>query len=162
MQSISNNLQPLSYRQARAVEFFIRDGCKNMGKALRQAKYTESVCRQPQKVFSSVKVKEALKKRGFEIPEVGNVKQEIEEELNTKTFSPTPLFDISKITPEQIKILRERLIGVGYDLYASQKKKENEIPSFVPNDDKLEGCFNLEKSDIETNNFSDFPSFSSI
>ena len=59
-------LRGISRKQASAIEAFLKDRNKSMAKALREAGYSESVARKPQKVFGSPIVLSELGKRGFD------------------------------------------------------------------------------------------------
>lgn len=51
----------ISERQKRAVDYFIESGCK--GEALRRAGYSESICKNPERVFKKDGVREYLEDR---------------------------------------------------------------------------------------------------
>jgi hypothetical protein len=65
MYAVSNIVKPISYRQKRAVEIWLKNGRRNKAAALREAGYSKAVIRQPHKVFSSPVVQEELDRRGF-------------------------------------------------------------------------------------------------
>lgn len=104
--------RPLSYRQTRAIEFWLNGGRKSKAEAIRKASYSEAIARQPHKVFKSPAVEAYLEKRGFgsrgtrssisprEILPVAPVVAVVSREAT---------FDISKIPPEQIQRLKEML-----------------------------------------------------
>lgn len=57
--------RPISFRQLRAIDLWLKYGRRSKARALREAGYSEAIIKQPHKVFSSPAVREELDKRGF-------------------------------------------------------------------------------------------------
>ena len=61
----TNTKRPISFRQLRAVDLWLKYGRKSKARALREAGYSSAIYRQPRKVFSSPAVREELDRRGL-------------------------------------------------------------------------------------------------
>jgi len=98
-------VKPISYRQKRAVECWIKNGRRSKAAALREAGYSPSIIRQPHRVFSSPVVREELDRRGF-----GHTG--LENNLNPYA-KPIPVFresvDFSTLSQETIMKLKKQL-----------------------------------------------------
>lgn len=57
--------RPISFRQLRAVDLWLKYGRRSKAVALREAGYSKAVIKQPHKVFNSPAVREELDKRGL-------------------------------------------------------------------------------------------------
>ena len=102
---IEKVLKPLSYRQMRAVELWVKYGRKSKARALREAGYSRSVVRQPRKVFSSPAVREELDKRGFGFNGLHN-----NLDPHAKPIAVIrPSFDFSALTEDDLRSLKEKL-----------------------------------------------------
>lgn len=117
--------QKTTHRQKRAIRAWINGGFKSKADALREAGYSKTMIRNPDRVFGSPAVMAELERLGFnpdgtkiDYPaEHIQVKEEVEE------------FDISKISKEQILILKEKLEETGY---TAQPKEEKVNFPYVP------------------------------
>ena len=118
-------IRTLSYRQARAVEFWIRDKRKSKAMALRDAGYSKAIVRQPHKVFGSPAVRTALAKRGHGSLGIEDNQYPNEETHTEKTL---PAVDISNVPQEDLRELREKLEA----LPVLPQRQEHEIPSYIP------------------------------
>jgi hypothetical protein len=103
-------VKPISYRQKRAVECWLKNGRRSKAAALREAGYSRAVIRQPHKVFSSPVVQEELDRRGFGRAGCDN-------NLNPHA-KPIPVFretvDFSILTKDQLQELKEKLGDISY------------------------------------------------
>lgn len=103
--------RPLSYRQTRAIEFWLNGGRKSKAQALRKASYSEAIARQPHKVFGSPAVEAHLEKRGFG----GRGTRSSISPREMPTVAPVVVvpreatLDISQIPLDQIQRLKEML-----------------------------------------------------
>jgi len=117
--------RPITVRQNRAVDFWIRRGCKSKAEAIREAGYSQSVARQPHKVFESPVVKIELEKRGI-------IKEELVVE-NTIKVVEVEEFDVSKIPAKQIDWLKKQLAMLPeIPKRNNQTVQEVEVSSYVP------------------------------
>lgn len=107
--SKNSNIKPLSYRQLRAIDIWLKTGRKNKARALREASYGKSVIRQPHKVFNSPAVRRELSLRGYGERGVGHT--EIYK-MPTYTVKPTIDIDFTKVSAEWLMQLKERLDSV--------------------------------------------------
>jgi len=110
MYDFTKIVKPISYRQKRAVECWLKNGRKSKAAALREAGYSRAVIRQPHKVFSSPIVQEELDRRGFGRRGCDN---------NLKPLpKPVPVFretvDFSTLSKEQLQDLKEKLGDISY------------------------------------------------
>lgn len=124
-------MRPLSCRQTRAVDLWLKNGGKSKARAIREAGYSEAVARQPHKVFGSLAVKSELKRLGF-------IKEEIQES-KIKMVELVPI-DFSKVSSEWVEALKVRLAEIP-DTPSRQtnfQKKENEIGSYTPTGDGVD------------------------
>jgi hypothetical protein len=105
MYDFTKIVKPISYRQKRAVECWLKNGRRSKAAALREAGYSRAVIRQPHKVFSSPVVQEELDRRGFG-------RTGCENNLNPQA-KPIPVFretvDFSNITQETLRRLEVQL-----------------------------------------------------
>jgi len=105
MYDFTKIVKPISYRQKRAVECWLKNGRKSKAAALREAGYSRAVIRQPHKVFSSPVVQEELDRRGFG-------RTGCENNLNPHS-KPIPVFrdtiDFSLLSQESLSRLKEQL-----------------------------------------------------
>lgn len=105
MYDFTKIVKPISYRQKRAVECWLKNGRRSKAAALREAGYSRAVIRQPHKVFSSPVVQEELDRRGFG-------RTGCENNLNPQA-KPIPVFresvDFSFLSPESLSRLKEQL-----------------------------------------------------
>jgi hypothetical protein len=99
------HLRPLSYRQAWAIECWLKNRRKSKAQALREAGYGKSIIHQPHKVFSSPAVQRELDMRGYGRYGIANGQVPEEEEF----IEPAPKIDFSALTPEKLQILKQRL-----------------------------------------------------
>lgn len=60
MSTNAKHARPLTYRQMRAIECWIRGGRKSKARAIREAGYGKSISRQPHKIFDSPAVQREL------------------------------------------------------------------------------------------------------
>lgn len=99
--------RPLSYRRRRGLELWLAGGRKSKAKALREAGFSESVARQPHKVFGSAAVIEELAKRGYD--EHG-VRTEVRS-ITLDTYEPDPVsrIDFSTLSLAALQDLKEKL-----------------------------------------------------
>lgn len=151
MDNAEKKERPASFRQLRTIDIWIRDGRKSKAAALREAGYSQSVIRQPHKVFGSTAVKRELERRGLGSDGTGyNKKQEKPRVIDI------PQFDFSKMTMEQRKLLKKRLEEeVGY---VHTPVREKEIPSYEPQGTGVD-IFNAEtKKRTDEDNNSNFSS----
>ena len=110
MNNYNKNIRPISYRQLRAVEFWLNYGRKNKAHALRLAGYGKSVIRQPHKVFNSPIVRFELEVRGYGSRGVLN-NQKPQKSLSYEA-KPVTRIDFSKITKESLQDLKDKLRSV--------------------------------------------------
>lgn len=110
MNTYNKNIRPISYRQLRAVEFWLNYGRKNKAHALRLAGYGKSVIRQPHKVFNSPVVRFELEVRGYGSRGVLNNHKAPQRVLYEE--KPVSRIDFSKLTKESLQDLKEKLMGV--------------------------------------------------
>lgn len=105
--------RPISPRQMRAVDLWIKDRFRSKARALREAGYSASMVHQPHKVFQSPAVLEELEKRGLDRYGILRPPQAIEIGVETPELSPeTPVIDFSKIPLETLQDLKEKLEAV--------------------------------------------------
>lgn len=105
-------VRPITYRQTRAIEFWLNGGRKSKAQALRKASYSEAIARQPHKVFGSPAVQAELERHGFGTQGTRSSISKVILPAKTVVVSPRPYFDISNITPEQIQRLKEQLAAL--------------------------------------------------
>lgn len=119
------HIRPLSCRQTRAIDLWLKNGRKSKARAIREAGYSEAIAHQPHKVFGSHAVRDELKRLGV-------IKEEIQES-KIKAVELVPL-DFSKMSTECIEALGARLAEIP-DIPAQQvnfQKNENEIGPYTP------------------------------
>lgn len=117
--------RPISFRQLRAIDLWLKYGRKSKARALREAGYSKAIIRQPHKVFNSPAVREELDKRGFGFTG-------IHDNLEPQG-KPIPVYrpaiDFSSVPTEQWQLLREKLRAIGYETQPVQGINGNVIPS---------------------------------
>lgn len=111
MNTITQKLRPLSYRQMRAIQFWLNGGRKNKAEALRRASYGKSLVRQPHKVFNSPAVQRELAMRGFGPFGILN-NQKPPEPLKIVSRPPEQKIDFSNLPKELLQDLKEKLAQV--------------------------------------------------
>jgi len=130
----------LTPRQELAFSYYAKDKFRSKARALRKAGYSEAIARQPHKVFDSPAVKRELfylgysdrlskhqKEHGKTIEEWKKETEEEREKIESMDEA------IRQITPEQVEIIRKKLIEVGYDPYAKPLVRKKEVSSsYVP------------------------------
>ena len=109
--------RPISFRQLRAVDLWLKYGRKSKARALREAGYSKAVIRQPHKVFSSTAVQEELDKRGFGFSGLYDNRPTQGKPITAMK----PTIDFSKMTKEQLVSLKEKLESVP-DIVFSPKR----------------------------------------
>jgi len=103
-------VRPLTYRQIRAIEFWVNSGRKSKAQAIRQAQYTEAIARQPHKVFNSPAVRAELERRGLGSRGTdSSLTTRVKRAPTASYVAPEASFDVSQIPPEQIQWLKEQL-----------------------------------------------------
>jgi len=103
----------LSYRQNQAIEIWISSGRKSKADALRKAGYSEAVIHVPGKVFDSPRVQDELELRGHGRNGLGN-RLAPRAEMAEASAPRVDTLDLSKVTEDQIRRLREQLAEIGY------------------------------------------------
>lgn len=103
--STTKATKPLSYRQMRALELWIKYGRKSKAVALREAGYSPSIVRQPREVFSSPAVREELDRRGFGF--TGQYNNLSPYAKPTAVIRPT--VDFSTFSKKQLQALKQKL-----------------------------------------------------
>lgn len=101
-----------SFRQTKTVEMWLKHGRRSKAEALRLAGYSKAVIRHPERVFGSSAVQELMRKSGIvERIEFKPWKKEYDDlpQEMLQVQANVPIFDLSKITPEQVRVLRVRL-----------------------------------------------------
>ena len=111
MNTHTKHIRPLTYRQMRAIECWIRNWRKSKAQAIREAGYSEAVAHQPHKIFNSPAVQRELELRGYGKRGVSNNEMPDIEALEVAT-EPTPVVDFPKLTKEQLQLLKERLAEI--------------------------------------------------
>lgn len=110
MHPFSTKQRPISFRQLRAVELWLKNGRKSRARALREAGYSPAICKQPHKVFSSPAVREEFNKRGLGY-------DGLRDNL-TPIIKPTCVFKeyvtLPDIPREVLVKLKEQLGDIGY------------------------------------------------
>lgn len=101
--------RPLSYRQTRAIEFWLNSGRKNKAEAIRKASYSEAIARQPHKVFGSPAVQAYLESCGFGAQGTRSSISRGMPSVPVAVVSRETMLDISKIPFDQIQRLKEML-----------------------------------------------------
>ena len=102
--------RPISFRQLRAVDLWLKYGRKSKARALREAGYSKAVIRQPHKVFSSPAVQEELDKRGFGFSGLYDNRPTQGKPIPAMK----PAIDFSSMSLEDRRELKEKLREVGY------------------------------------------------
>ncbi len=104
-------MHKITHRQMRAVEIWVRDGCKSKAKALREAGYGKGVVNQPHKVFRSLAVLDELAKRGLD---AYGIRREMQVTDLSEVLPPEPTVqvDFSKVPREWLQDLKERLAEI--------------------------------------------------
>lgn len=117
--------RPISFRQLRAVDLWLKYGRRSKARALREAGYSKAIIRQPHKVFNSPAVREELDKRGFGFTG-------IHDNLEPQG-KPIPIYrptiDFSSVSLEQWQVLKEKLRVIGYETPPVQAINGNIIPN---------------------------------
>ncbi len=117
--------RPISFRQLRAVDLWLKYGRKSKARALREAGYSKAIIRQPHKVFNSPAVREELDKRGFGFTGIHDNLP-----IQGKPIPVyRPVIDFSAMTLEDRQILKEKLAAIGYETKPVQGINGNVIPS---------------------------------
>ncbi len=111
MNTNKTNIRPITYRQLRAIQFWLDSGRKNKAEALRRASYGKSVVRQPYKVFSSPSVQRELEMRGYGNRGILN-NQKPPEPIRVISLKPAQKIDFSNLPREFLQDLKERLAQI--------------------------------------------------
>ncbi len=102
-------MRPISFRQLRAVDLWLKYGRKSKARALREAGYGRSVIHQPHKVFSSPAVRDELNRRGLGY--------DGKRDNLTPYPKPIPVYkekvDFPDIPLETLRDLKEKLREIG-------------------------------------------------
>lgn len=109
MNERAKHIRPLSYRQGRVIDLWVKGGCKSKAQAIRDAGYGESIARQPHKVFDSPTVLDELDKQGYNPNGSRFPVQAIDLSEN---WEPEQLIDFSLLTTEKLQLLKERLAEI--------------------------------------------------
>lgn len=113
MQTKTPKLRPLTYRQFRALDSWFRNRRKSKAEALREAGYGKSIVRQPHKVFNSPAIQRELELRGHGIHGILDNQEPRAEILEPEPPQrPKLMLDFSKLTPEVVQDLREKLARI--------------------------------------------------
>jgi hypothetical protein len=167
MEVNENKTRELTPMQKMAFEYYAKDKFRSKARAIRKAGYSEAVARQPHKVFGSPAVKKELfflgysDKIGKHQKEHGKTIEEwkeetVEEKENRENIDEV----IRQITPEQINLIRDRLIEAGYNPYAKTPIQEKETSSYIPEGTGAD-IFSFEGG-MKASNKRDFDSLSSM
>lgn len=150
---------PITPMQMRAVELWVRGGCKSRRRALLEAGYSKSIAAHPRKVFESASVLDELAKRGLNTYGMrGRMSWENEYEDVTHEPTPEPLvIDFSKIPKEDILALKRKLA----ELPEPQPLQLSASPRQRTFDEEGKDMFG-ETLDCARNRPPSFPSFSSM
>ncbi len=106
-------MRKITHRQMRAVEIWVRDGCKSKARALREAGYGKSVVNQPHKVFRSLVVLGELAKRGLDAYGIRRQMRATNlDEVRLPEIKPEAKIDFSKVPREWLQDLKERLAEI--------------------------------------------------
>ena len=122
---IYEKIKPLSYRQKQVIEFWLSNGRKSKAKALRKVGYSEAICNQPHKVFSSPAVKRELELRGLGIDGMSNGLKPKGFDISIK--EPEPKFDIvsyfANLPKDQLQVFLEVLDNTEPSPMALERRK---------------------------------------
>jgi len=121
----------LSPRQARAVDFWVKNGRKSKAQALREVGYSEAIVHQPHKVFGSSAVQRELELRGLGKDGLCDGKPPQAEAVETATVrTDQPLFDPSLLTKEQLQWLKGQFAEIPEvpDPFVRREPYSNSIP----------------------------------
>jgi len=141
-----------TFRQMKAVEIWVRCGCKSKARAILEAGYSKSIARKPHKVFGSLTVKRELEKQGI-------IKEKVQDD-GIKAVMIEPV-DFSKITSQQLDWLKVQLAKLpDTPRQSDQLEGAIKIKSYTPKGSGVDIFNNLS---VEKNhNYPKSLSFSSI
>lgn len=145
-------IRPITHRQMRAAEIWVRDGCKSKARALQEAGYGLSIVRHPERVFDSPAFRDELSKKG--VNKYG-MREKMSWEGEDETVLPveiTPQIDFTQMTLEQRQDLKEKLRTL-------ETPRNEEKHSYVPTE---EGVDILNGSLVQPRRPNDMSSFSAM
>jgi len=105
---LRKNVRPITFRQKRAVECWIRNRRHSKAQALREAGYSKAIIHQPHKVFDSKAVQLEFVLRGLGIDGKSQNMPTCPEEYGLKEPEVIPV-DFSLMTTEQLRELKQKL-----------------------------------------------------
>lgn len=111
MNTRAKHIRPLTYRQMRAIECWIRGWRKSKAQAIREAGYSKTVARQPHKIFDSPAVQRELELRGHGTRGISDNETPRAEVLESAA-TQVPDIDFTKASKEWLQSLKEKLAEV--------------------------------------------------
>lgn len=111
---LRKNVRPITFRQKRAVECWIRNRRRSKAQALREAGYSKAIISQPHKVFDSKAVQLEFVLRGLGIDGKSQNMPTCPEEYGLKEPETIDI-DFSQMTEEQLRELKAKLAATPDD-----------------------------------------------